>query len=145
MTTATAQRLAAEAAQGRRGEEREREKRLTAERALADLQRAERMQRHLDPHNVSPSAELLAAWEAIRERMRSQVEPHVWNTWCEPVHPHRLRDGVWVLACPARCRDWIVERFGRAWGQACFPDVEYPDLTRVRFVICDQSNDNKRS
>jgi hypothetical protein len=139
MATAVARRLEAEAAQGRRGEQREREKREAAEKALADLQRSERLQQHVDAHpSIAPSADGLAAWEAIRERMRSIIDAQTWRIWCEPIHPHRQRDGVWVLACPKEVAlSWVVERFHSAWEWACGGPV--------KFVICDQSTTNQRS
>lgn len=139
MATAVARRLEAEAAQGRRGEQREREKREAAEKALADLRRAERLRLHVDPHpSVAPSAEGVAAWEAIRERMRSVIDAPTWRIWCEPIHPHRQRDGVWVLACPEEVAlTWVVERFSRRWERACGGPV--------KFVICDQSTPSERN
>jgi len=139
MATATVieQRLTAEAAQGRRGEQREREKRLAAERELKEVRRTERVQSFLDPHNVTPSADLLAAWEPCQARMREHLDEATWRIWGEPVHPHKFDGTAWWLACPASCRDWVVERFGRVWEWACGAPV--------RFVICDQTNTNQRS
>jgi hypothetical protein len=92
-------------------------------------QRAKHQRDLLDPHNDSPSPELLAAWEPIREEMRSLIDESVWRIWLEPIHLHRVVDGVWWLACPARSRGWIQTRWGRAWGIVC--DAQ------VRFVVCD--------
>lgn len=140
-TAALEQRLTAEAAQGRRGEEREREKRLAAERELATLRRDERVRSLSDEHpSKAPSAEGVAAWEAIQARMREWLGEPTWRIWGDPVHPHRrpgADGGSWVLACPASSRDWVSERFGSAWESACGAPV--------RFVICDQSTASERS
>jgi hypothetical protein len=141
VNTATA-RLEAEAASSRRGEEREREKRQAAERALIDLQRAERIQRWTDPHpDGCPSPALEAAWEPIAQRLREwgsdDLQAGTYRTWIEPLHPHGLRGGVWVIACPVLCRDWIAERFRGLCEWAC----EGP----VRFVICDQTSERSHT
>lgn len=120
--------------------ERGRAARFDYERAEEAARReAERLQRLRDAHNASPSPELLAAWEPVRDRVRELVEPHVWSTWLEAVHPHRFRDGVWVLACSTDGhRDWMGKRFGGLWGFAC--------EARCEFVICDQStSESERS
>lgn len=114
--------------------ERGRAARFDYEQAeAAARQEAQRLRRYLDEHpSQTPSPEGLAAWEAIRDRARELVEPHVWSTWLESVHPHRLRSGVWVLACSTDGhRDWMVKRFRHLWGFAC--------QARCEFVVCDQS------
>jgi hypothetical protein len=83
-----------------------------------------------------PSPELTAAWEPIAQRLRENVEPHVWTTWLRWVHPHGVRGGVWVLTCPtAGCCDWVEERFGRLFEWAC----ERP----ARYVICEQTTSER--
>jgi hypothetical protein len=116
--TTTVRRLEAEAAQGRRGEAAEREKRLAAERALADLRRAEGLAQLTDPHpDGCPSEALAARWEPIATRLREMFdtdERHAtWRVWIEPIHPHRVQNGVWVLAVPPRSLGWVQQRFGR--------------------------------
>jgi hypothetical protein len=59
-------RLTAEARQARQDAERAHAKHLAAEQAVVEYGRAERSRALLDPHNTSPSSELLAAWEALR-------------------------------------------------------------------------------
>jgi hypothetical protein len=122
-------RLTAEARQARQDAERAHAKHLAAEAAVIEHGRAERVRSLLDPHNASPSSELLAAWEPLRGEMRKVVDGVVFDTWLADVHPHRFAEGVWVLACPESSRDWIKVRFRRLWEQAC--------QTPVRFVICE--------
>lgn len=122
-------RLTAEARQARQDAERAHAKHLAAEQAVVEYGRAERARTLLDPHNTSPSPELLAAWEAVRGEMCRAVDECVFNIWLADIHPHRFVDGVWMLACPANTRDWVSSRFGRLWEKA----AQAP----VRFVICD--------
>lgn len=98
-------------------------------RAQRERKRAEHHRWLLDPHNASPSPELLAAWEPIQAEMREMVEASTWQWWLGAVHPHRVVDGEWVLACPGNSRDWVKVTFGRLWEKAC--------QAPVRFVICD--------
>lgn len=136
LSEGTHRRLMAQAAEARREAGRTHTARLAAEHAVREHERLERVRSLTDPHpEKAPSPEGLAAWEAIREQMRRMVAAHAWVVWCRPVHPHRFLDGTWVLACPASCHDWVLERFGSAWEAAC----EGP----VRFVICDQSTSER--
>jgi hypothetical protein len=115
-----------------------------ARRDLEDAQHrreveAKRSRGLTDPHpSKGPSPEGLVAWEAIQARMRGVLDESTWRLWGMPVHPHRrpsAHGGAWVLACPASCHGWVVERFGRAWEWAC--------QAPVRFVICDQSTSER--
>jgi hypothetical protein len=94
------------------------------------------VKRLADPHNGSPSRELLAAWELARREMQSLVDEDVWRIWLEPVHPHRVIGGVWWLACPESTRDWVQSRWRRLWERACHAPV--------RFVVCDQTTKRRR-
>lgn len=141
MTTATTteQRLMAEAAQGRRGEVAEREKRWAAERALENLRRAERLAQLTDPHPAGcPSDALAARWEPIATRLREMFDTDerrsTWRVWIEPIHPHRMQSGVWVLAVPPRSLEWVQQRFGRLLAQVA---------GGVEIVACDQTNQRR--
>jgi hypothetical protein len=116
-------RLAGEARQARIGAEH-------AEAALLAHKAEARQAKFLDAHNENPSPGLLAAWEPVRRRIQDLIaeEGGEWNTWLAIVHPHRVRDGEWWLACPPNVRGWVAERYGRRWGWAC--------QAPVRFVGC---------
>jgi hypothetical protein len=138
--TTTRRRLEAEAAQGRRGEVAEREKRHAAERALADLRRAQLVDPH--PENC-PSVVLAEVWDPIAERLHGWftdsegLTDPTWMHWLRPLHPHRVEGGVLIVACPGRSMGWVRERFGRLVERA----AEKP----VRFVGCDHQTNQRRA
>jgi hypothetical protein len=65
-----------------------------------------------DPHH-EPSVRLLEAWAPVEYELRQAVEPEMFAIWLADVHPHRLINGEWVLACRPQARGWIQDRFGR--------------------------------
>jgi hypothetical protein len=126
-------RLAGEARAARVAAER-------AEQAWLVEEAAQRQAQLLDPHPENcPSLELAAAWEPIAAKLREVFSENddlsTWRVWIEPVHPHRLESGVWVLATFPRQLRWTSSRFQRVFEFA----AERP----VRFVGCDQPNQRR--
>lgn len=118
-------RLTAEAARTRRESKRAAAAHLDAERALAEHTKTERLAQLTDLHpDGCPSEALAARWEPIATRLRemfADVETHgsTWRVWIEPIHPHRVENGIWVLAVPPRQLGWVRQRFGRLLGSVC--------------------------
>jgi hypothetical protein len=136
---ATERRLEAEAAQGRRGEVAEREKRLAAERALVDLRGAGRLTQLTESHPEGcPSQALADRWAPVAERLRAWCDRAEEQglggarPWVEAVHPHRLSgcDG-WVIACHPMQVEWMSTRFQRVFEGAA-------GAVPVRFVGCNE-------
>ncbi len=51
------------------------------------------------------------AWEEFREALRSTVTPVTWQTWLEPLEPHRTPDGSVRLVAPSQFHlRWVREK-----------------------------------
>ena len=66
----------------------------------------------MDSHR-EPSVRLLEAWAPVENELRQAVEPETFAMWLADIHPHRLSQGVWYLACRPQACGWIRDRFGR--------------------------------
>jgi DnaA N-terminal domain len=88
---------------------------LDQQRIEAKAARERQGQARLDTadQHRSPSLPLLEAWAPVEDRMRHAVDGPTFRIWVNPLHPHRLQSGVWVLACGPFERGWVRDRFGR--------------------------------
>ncbi len=76
------------------------------------LQVAPDCSKHLDPHR-DPSTRLLEAWKPVEDELRRAVDATTFRIQLASVHPHRIENGAWILACHSALRGWIADRFGR--------------------------------
>lgn len=84
-----------------------------------------------DPHH-EPSVCLLEAWAPVEDQLRDVVDPETFAIWLADLHPHRLVNGEWVLACRPGAHGWIRDRFGRLIASFCAE-------RQVVFVTCENN------
>lgn len=86
------------------------------------------------PQNEDMDVGMEAEWSRVLERLRSEFDDSVFNSWFKPLALVNIEEGCAVMATPTRfMRNWLesnyADRIRSAWS------FENPDVSDISFIV----------
>lgn len=58
------------------------------------------------------ASELLDVWQRVSEKVKSTLDPHIYDSWISPIRPLALKDSILQIEVPNNFfKDWLVRHY----------------------------------